>query len=153
MLLVLFQLGQDRYAVGADEVSEVLPMVYWKEVPHLPTGVVGLINRRGIPVPLVDLQLLLYGVPVRPHFGSRIMIVRLNVAGSDRSLGILAEQVTETIRREESDFVEAGVGTGSTPALGQVTEHDSSFIQLIHPLQLLSSDALDALYRTAGGTV
>lgn len=149
MLLLLFRLGPDRYAIDAAEVLEVLPMVEWKEVPRLPPGVVGVFSRQGVPIPLIDLQLILCGTVVRPRFGTRIIVVRYSIAGSQQSLGLLAEEVTETIRRAESDFAEPGVRADGTRALGRVVQHESGLIQLVHPHNLLPAEVMDTLYATA----
>jgi len=50
MLFLLFQLGQDRYALEASRVIEVLPLVSLKRIPQAPRGVAGLFNYRGRPV-------------------------------------------------------------------------------------------------------
>ena len=39
MLFLVFRLGNDRYAIEATQVVEVLPLVNWKCVPRAPAGV------------------------------------------------------------------------------------------------------------------
>lgn len=149
MLLLLFRVGPDRYAIDTSEIVEVLPMVEWKQVPQVPQGVAGIFNRRGVPVPLVDLGLMLYGQAARPRWGTRIIVVNYGVNWSDRRIGLLAEEVTETIRRGESDFTEPTVSSTGTVALGRVTEHNSSMIQLVHPANLLSNEVIETLYASS----
>src|ERR1700744_6229027 len=56
MLFLVFSLGDDRYAIDATLVVEVLPLVNWKSVPGAPRGVAGIIDYRGKPAPLLGLS-------------------------------------------------------------------------------------------------
>jgi chemotaxis-related protein WspB len=56
MLFLLFQLGEERYALDTSHVAEVLPLVAITPIPQAPTGVAGLFNYRGAPVPAIDLS-------------------------------------------------------------------------------------------------
>ena len=63
MLLLLFQVGGDRYALDARRVVEVIPLVKMQRIPRAPKGVAGLFNYRGRPVAAVDLSELMLGRP------------------------------------------------------------------------------------------
>ena len=68
MLFLLFELGQDRYALDVRQVAEVLPLVEFKRIPQAPPFVAGLLNYRGDPVPVIDLSQLTLSRPAeRPH--------------------------------------------------------------------------------------
>ena len=56
MLFILFQIGRDRYALAASSIIEVLPLMNLKRVPCAPVGVAGVLNYRGTPVPVIDLN-------------------------------------------------------------------------------------------------
>ena len=123
MLFLIFQLGQDFYALDTAQVVEVVPMLRCKEIPQAPAGVAGILNYHGEPVPLIDLAALSLGKSSRPRMSTRIILVNYAEAGGEMHLlGLLAEQTTETIHREETDFVDAGVAADGTPYLGRVTK-------------------------------
>ena len=44
MLFLLFQLGQDRYALDTGRVAEVLPLVAITPIPQAPPELAGLFN-------------------------------------------------------------------------------------------------------------
>jgi chemotaxis-related protein WspB len=44
VLFFLFQLGEDRYALDALQIAEILPLVGVKRIPQAPTGVAGVID-------------------------------------------------------------------------------------------------------------
>lgn len=109
MLFVLFQLGQNRYALDARQVAEVLPLVVVTQIPQAPAAVAGVFNYRGAPVPAIDLSQLTLGRPVRRRLNTRIVLVHYpDVGGAMRLLGLIAERATETLRREPADFTASG---------------------------------------------
>src|SRR5580704_372498 len=118
MLLLLFQLGQDRYALDTSRVAEVLPLVGITRIPQAPAGVAGVFNYRGEPVPVIDLSQLTIGRPAQSRLNTRIVLVHYpDGNGGTHLLGLIAERVTETVRRDRADFVASGVTSGRTPYL------------------------------------
>src|SRR6266403_5966949 len=75
MLFLLFQLGNDRYALEAKRVVEVVPLLALKRIPQAPRGVAGIFNYRGRPVPAVDLSELALGQPANERLSTRIIII------------------------------------------------------------------------------
>ena len=74
-----------------------------------PATVRGAFDFRGQPVPLIDLSQLALGQPSRDHLSTRIVLVHCpDGRGGSRLLGLVAEHVTETFRRQASDFRDAG---------------------------------------------
>src|SRR3954471_20480377 len=121
MLFLLFELGPDRYALDAREVAEVLPLVTLKHIPHAPPAVAGIFNSRGPPVPVVDGSQLALGRPAERRLSTRIVLVHHeDDDGERRLLGLIVERVTQTVRREETDFVPSGVTSEGAAYLGPV---------------------------------
>jgi chemotaxis-related protein WspB len=148
MLFLLFQLGEDRYALEIGQIVEVLPMVSVKAIPQAAPGVAGVFNYRGTPVPLIDLGELALGTPSRPRISTRIILVQYaEEAGKAHLLGLLAEKTTETLRRQEAEFVDAGVTVEAAPYLGPVTKDGRGIIQRVEVTRLLSADVRDQLFR------
>src|SRR6266850_6687078 len=75
MLYVLFQLGNDRYALEARRVVEVVPLLTLKKIPQAPKGVAGIFVFRGRPVPALDLCELTFGRPAHERLSTRIIVV------------------------------------------------------------------------------
>src|ERR1700730_12596840 len=105
MLFLVFQLGKDRYAIEAHQIIEILHLVNVKQIPRAPAGVAGIFDYHGASVPLIDLAGLALGRPSRNWMSTRIIVVKYSgVAGVTHALGLVAEQATETLRRNEEDF-------------------------------------------------
>ena len=151
MLFLLFQLGNDRYALEASRVVEVVPLLTLKAFPEAPKGVAGVFNYRGQPVPAVDLCALTVGKPAEERLSTRIIIVNLGEThGSGRLVGLIAEHATEMLRREPSEFVESGIRLPNAPYLGPILMDPHGPIQWVHEQRLLSDRLREALfYETA----
>lgn len=148
MLFLMFRLGQDRYLLDAGQVEMVLPLLTVKALPAAPAGVVGAINYRGAPVPLIDLSLLALGRTAAPLLSTRIILVRYPVdAGEHALLGLIAERAIETVERNPADFVATGVEAGMPPYLGPVASDDRGLIQRIRAEALLSPAIREILFQ------
>lgn len=153
MLMVLFQVGNDRYAVDARCVVEVVPMVDFKSVPHAPDHVLGLINFHDTVVPVLDLCRLLQQRASRPFLSSRIILVdygRLSGEAVDgmRILGLLAERVTEVCQRTPSTQP-SPVAVHGTPYLGDVFFREGGINQCLEPVALLPDSLREMLFAAA----
>jgi len=138
MLFVLFHLGNERYALEANRVVEVVPLLELKRFPQSPPGVAGLFIYRGHPVPALDLCSLTLGRAATEHLSTRIIIVNYSATPHEEQLvGLIAERATETIRREPKDFSEPSVQLSTAPFLGPVLTDDKGVIQLISTQKLL----------------
>ena len=148
MLFLVFRLGNDRYAIEATQVVEVLPLVNWKCVPRAPAGVAGIIDYHGSPVPLIDLTDLALGKPSRKWMSTRIVVVNYRRDSSSRThvLGLMAEQATETMRRTEEEFADSGLSVAESPYLGSVTPGPAGAIQRVEIKHLLSESVCSQLF-------
>ena len=138
MLFLLFELDLERYALDVACIVEVLPLVAIKKIPQAPSGVAGVFNCGGKPVPVIDLSELILGRPARSRLSTRIVIVHYaDNGGTVNLLGLIAEKATETLRRAPSDFQASGVVNGEAPYLGPITHDARGLIQWIEVNQLL----------------
>lgn len=148
MLFVLFQLGRDRYALAANTVAEILPLVRLKTVPQAPVGVAGVFNYRGAPVPVIDLSAIALGRAASLRLGTRILLThQADRAGNRRLLGLVAEHATETLRCDPADFQPAGVTSPAAPYLGPVKTDARGLIQWIEPDRLLTEAVRAVLFK------
>ena len=147
MLLLVFQLGPSRFALEVQAIREVAPYARLEPIAHAPDYVAGLFDFRGELVPVIDLRRLVEGQACRPHMTSRIMLVDYPLpTGGRRLLGLLAEQVTETLKLDPERFTSAGVRIEDTPYLGDIARDEQGMIHLLRPEQLLSPAVCDLLF-------
>ena len=147
MLFLLFQLGDERYALQASRVVEVVPLLELKPLPQAPKGVAGIFNYRGRPVPAVDLCSLTLGQPARERFSTRIIIVNYpDDRGANHLLGLIAEQATEMLRKDPNDFLDSGVKLSEAPYLGPILMDSKSRVQWIYEQRLLPEPVRNVLF-------
>jgi len=147
MLFLLFQLGKDRYALDASRVVEVAPLLAMKRLPQAPKGVAGIFNYRGRPVPAVDLCEMATGAPASERLSTRIIIVNYrHENGTEHLLGLIAENATETLRKNTKDWVDSGVTIGAAPYLGPVLLDSRGAIQWVNEQHLLGKPLRDLLF-------
>jgi chemotaxis-related protein WspB len=148
MLFLLLELGQDRYALDARQVAEVLPLVDITRLPQAPPSVAGILNYRGAPVPVIDVSQLTLGRPAERRLSTRIVLVHYPDAdGHTRLLGLIAERATNTVRREAADFVASGVSNDKAPYLGPVATDARGLMQWLDAGTLLPASVRDMLFR------
>jgi chemotaxis-related protein WspB len=145
MLFLLFHLDQDRYALDAHQVIEVLPLTGIMRIRQAPPAVAGLFNYHGTLVPTIDLSQLILGRVARQRLHTRIILVQYaDDHGAMQLLGLIAEKVTEVLQRDPGDFIASGV---SAPYVGGVTTDSEGLIQSIQVSQLLSASVRSLLFQ------
>jgi chemotaxis-related protein WspB len=148
VLFLVFELARDRYVLDISQVAEVLPFVDIKRIPQAPTAVAGILNYRGSPVPVIDMSQLMLGRRAECRLSTRIVLVHYPDAdGQKRLLGLIAERATQTVRREETDFVLSGVTNEGTPYLGPVATDAGGLLQWLDTRTLLPASVRDMLFR------
>ena len=150
MLLLLFRLGKDRFALDASGIVEVLPLVTITPIPQMPPYIAGLFNYHSVPVPTIDLCVLTLQLPAQRQLSTRIVLINYpDGQGGSRLLGLIAEKATETMRAEPSYFSPSGVSNAATPYLGPVLADAHGLVQWVTPQVLLPPVLRDMLFCKA----
>lgn len=150
MLLVLFSIGNDRYALDSTQIVEIIPLVSLKKIPHAPEPVAGLLHYRGQLVPVIDLSQLIQGRPCRHQLNTRILLVHYpDRTETSHILGLLAERVTETIQKNKKDFLPSGVTVTEAPYLGRISPDEQGMIQCVLVEHLLPDSLRACLFAPA----
>lgn len=138
MLFILFRLGKERYALEAAHVIEVIPCLPLRLQPGTPNYVAGLFNYHGVVVPVLNLGTLTLGAPCPERLSTRIILIDHTLrSGAKKVLGLIAEAVTEAVKKEPSDFAAAGVVAGQASYLGTIALDESGMVQCVLPEHLL----------------
>lgn len=146
MLYILFRLGDERYALEATRVIEVVPRLPLRPQPGTPDFIAGVFNFRGRIVPVLDLGTLTLGVPCAAQLSTRIILIDYTLkSGVKRVLGLTAEAVTDAVNREPQEFV--AVAAGQAPHLGCIALDGVGMVQCVLPEQLLTSEVERLLFE------
>ena len=148
MLVLLFQAGEQRYALDASRIREVMPLVNIRPVPFAPEGVAGVLDYRGAPAPVLDLSALLQHGHARSCLSTRLIVVDYpDATGAMRALGLIAERATRTVRWQAADLADCGIASDRAPYLGGVARDADGFVQLIDIGRLLPPAVCQVLFK------
>ncbi len=132
MLALFFFIKETMYIIKCQKVREIAPMVQLKEVPHAPDFFAGYFNYRGAIVPVIDLGRLIQGEPSRMRLSTRIILVDYQgEREASHVLGLIAERVTDVVKRPESAFVRPGIRSKTAPYLGGIVMEEGRMVQYI----------------------
>jgi len=148
MLLLCFSMGDERFALEASSVRKLIPMVRMKKIPAAPEWVAGMMCYHGQTVPVIDLCALHLARASERRLSTRIILLRFIAHDkAEHLLGLLAEQVTETLRRQAEDFTSTGVQTPGAPHLGGIASDQNGMLQWVDIDKLLPEKVQKLLFR------
>lgn len=147
MLFIIFQAGEDYYALEAHKIIEVVPLLTLRGCPGAPAYIAGLANYRGVGVPVVEFGRLIGRAPCNVYLSTRIIMTSYTGAGGrQRTIGLLAETVTDTVERAEADFSQNNVVSPGHTCLGKLAIHGAGFIQRVLINQLVPKELEPMLF-------
>lgn len=104
--LLRVEVAGQRCALTVDVVVEIHPAVQLTALPDAPEVVIGLVNRRGRPLPVLDLRRRL-GLPVRPvQLDDRLVVLR----AAAREIVLLVDAAVDVFTVPASVIDEAVTG-------------------------------------------
>lgn len=104
MAMLLFHVGEIRFAIGCSDIVQVLPNILLTEAPFRSPCFLGLLIRKGKQVPIVDFCQLVEQRPARRFLDSRIILLDFHQGDEAKTIGILAEKVHQMIDLVSEDF-------------------------------------------------
>jgi purine-binding chemotaxis protein CheW len=91
--VIVFMLGNEEYGIEVDKVRTIERMIPITRVPKTPEFVKGVINLRGVVIPVIDLRGR-FGLPeTEATENSRI----INVAANDMEIGFIVDSANDVM--------------------------------------------------------
>jgi chemotaxis-related protein WspB len=129
MLALVFEVAGERYALRASKIVEVVRRPPTRSVPGAPPWIDGLCARGGGWIPVVDLSILIAGVPCAEGAATRVAFVERAEGGLTRQLGLLAGGMTRVLDFQET--AATGVFLKGREFLGPIILSDQNGVQLV----------------------
>jgi purine-binding chemotaxis protein CheW len=145
--VLVFILGSEEYGVDILKVQEIRGYDKVTPIPSAPAYLKGIVNLRGVIVPLVDMRVR-FGL-AEPRYDSTTVVVILRVAG--RIIGLVVDAVSDVVHLAPNDVKEAptlGAVVDSSFIAGLATR-DDRMILLLDIEKLLSSGEMNLLAQVA----
>ena len=145
--VLVFVLGKEEYGVDILKVQEIRGYEKVTPLPAAPEYLKGVVNLRGIIVPVIDLRVK-FGVS-NPTYDSLTVVVILRIAA--RVIGVVVDAVSDVIRLAPGD-VKAAPHLGSlvdSSYLEGLATQDERMILLVDIEKFLSSGELGLIKQVA----
>lgn len=140
MLLLLFQTTEGRYALDSKHIIEIIPLIRTKRVPTAPGYVSGMINYHGMPVPVFDLCSLEGGDACRAYYSTRIILVRYPLDNEAKTVGVIAEGVTDVLKCSEEEVRATGILLDKAVRLQGSEAGQEEIVQLFDVKRMIPED-------------
>ena len=95
-----FRLGEEEYGIDILAVREIRAFEKPTRIASAPAFILGVVNLRGVIVPIVDLRIK-FGVAEARYDGSTVVII-LNVA--NRVLGMVVDSVSDVVALKDEEI-------------------------------------------------
>ena len=147
-LFLVFYIGDERYALSATDVVEVLARLPLKPIAHAPAWVAGVFAHRGQMVPVIDISAMTFGHEAVARTSTRLVLVNYQPQpwSEARWLGLILEQATDTLRCDPAEFQPYGLDNRQAPYLGPVREDAQGLMQWIGVADLLTAPVRALLF-------
>lgn len=106
-----FTLSKEHYGIDIMAVEEIIRILEITPIPRAPAFVVGIINMRGMVIPVIDLRKKL-AIPVNTNQSEKSRIIVSSCGG--KRVGFIVDQVEEVLRINVDHIDQA---PGSTRAI------------------------------------
>ena len=140
-----FILGGEEYGVDILKVQEIRGWEPATPIPNTPDFVLGVINLRGIVVPIIDLRLR-FKLPSAEFGPLTVMVIAKIVQGDkERIVGLVVDEIADVYSVLESEIKEAPEmgGVLATEYINGLTTVDEKMIILLNVDLLVNSGVLE----------
>jgi purine-binding chemotaxis protein CheW len=97
--LIAFRLGQQEFCLDVMNVREIRGWTPVTPLPHAPSYMLGVINLRGMVLPIIDLSARMGFPPAEPSTRHAIMVVEIG----KQVIGFLVDAVSEIFSGKDED--------------------------------------------------
>jgi len=146
-----FKLGKEEFALHVSKVLNILEMTRITEVPKAPVYMKGVINLRGMVLPVIDTRLKFGLTETVATEKTCIVVMELKLENDKVFVGALVDEVLAVLELEENQIQ-------SPPSIGSkyksefiygMAKHDDSFIMLLDMEKAFSDDEIMELKEQA----
>jgi len=141
MQLVVFNVGDQSYGVDIQQVREIRAWSPVTVIPQAPAFVRGVINLRGLIVPIVDFRATL-GLGTTVPSGGHVVII---IMVEKRVVGVLVDSVLDIVGINDIDLkpIPTGSGTATEGCLENLLTLGERTIIIVSPERLMQTTIMN----------
>ena len=132
-----FHLDDEEYALDIKQISEIIKVREFTEIPRSPEYVLGIISLRGVVVPVFDLRCRLNLGPAEITANSRIVVCQ----SGDLTVGLLVDNINQVVNLDKDEVepppgVLSGLDREMVLGIGRYEDRMVILLQLNHVLDV-----------------
>jgi purine-binding chemotaxis protein CheW len=133
-----FQLDGAEYGVSILSVQEIRGWSPVTSIPHQPEWVLGVMDLRGVVVPIIDLRRKFNLSPAKFGPSTVVIVIRVSTGVSERTVGLVVDAVSEVYDIEANALRELpDVGSGAASEVVRGLAHtDGKTVILLDAMRL-----------------
>ena len=142
-----FKLGEEVFAVHVNEVLNILEMTKITSLPKAPNYLKGVINLRGLVLPIVDARIKFNIAELDYTTNTCIVVMDLENNNEILHIGFIVDQVIEVLELEE-DQIEPAPTLGTNYKAEFITgmaRANDDFVMLLNMSRIFSLDEINLL--------
>jgi len=146
--MIVFQLEDEEYAVPVNQIGSIERSLPITRVPRTAPFVKGVINLRGIVIPIIDLRLRFSMKETEFNENTRIIIAQVG----DKEVGLVVDAANDVIDIPEAQIEAAPEVIESKVAdyIEGVAKVDNRLLILLDLYKVLSLDEIDSITALEG---
>ncbi|API93907.1 MULTISPECIES: chemotaxis protein CheW [Virgibacillus] len=146
--VIVFQLGEEEYAVSVQQVGSIERLIPITRVPQTADFVKGVINLRGVVTPVIDLRLRFGMEETDYNDSSRIIIVFVD----NMEVGLVVDAANDVIDIPESKIEPAPevIGTVDAKYIEGVAKLEDRLLILLNMQKVLTEEEMEELKSVEG---
>jgi chemotaxis-related protein WspB len=141
MLMLIFEVARQKYALNTSHVVKVLPSLKLQPMHGTSQAIAGVFNYQGNIIPVVNINQLLNEPTSEHKLQQRIILISQHQKNHQEKLfGLLVEKILEatTVKEEELKQAEELNSLFSNPYLGETFLQEKNILQQICTEHILS---------------
>ena len=130
---MIFTVASQYYGVNLQDIREIITYTHFTKIPDSRPWVVGMIETRGQPMPIIDLRIR-FETKIEPTYNDKTVIVATKLANS-RLLGLVVDSVEDIKSFKNEEILsssEMDESLHSTLLSGYIQKDDYSILILNH---------------------
>lgn len=142
-----FKIEEELFAANVGKVLSILELTKITKIPRTPEYIRGVINLRGVVLPIVDLRIKFGLTPTEFTSNTCILVLEINIENSTVKIGALVDSVQEVLEIEDKDILPPpNIGAKfRSDFIDGMFKTDSSFIMLLNMDLLFTLDELTVM--------
>ncbi len=142
-----FKLGEEEYAAHVSKVLNILEMTKITKVPKAPEYMKGVINLRGMVLPVIDTRIK-FGMEETEYTDKTcIVVMDLDIDGDIVHVGALVDEVVAVLEIDP-DQIEPAPSIGTTyqsEFIAGVAKVDEKFIMILDMIKVFSTEEMEVI--------